>query len=159
MSNVPEWCERDKKFFGPWLLDTSSEGLTAFVAELQFWDGSAHADGGFKYGSNIEANTEWVVTCAALTARKAAMHRLSNGMWECHISEVAIRACRAVGPRYYSEVSETRRAYCAETQTGFWLARSNGHIFVTGNTGRFTVSSKQKYNLKQRNKVETEEVE
>lgn len=140
----PDWCGHDKKFFGPWILNTSPEGLEAFLTETEFWDGSAHADGGFTYGSNIKENVEWVVTVASLVGRKAAIHATNkHGMVVCHISPPHIRATRAITPRYRSIVTEAHRAYCATTETGFWLARSNGHIFVTGNTSRLTYSSKQ----------------
>ena len=141
----PEWCGHDKKVFGPWILNTSPDGLEAFLAETEFWDGSSHPDGGFKFCSSIKENVEWVVTVAALVGRKAAIHATDrHGMTECHISSPHVRAMRAITPRYRSTVSESHRTYCAATQTGFWLARSKGHIFVTGNTGRLTYASTQK---------------
>src|SRR6185369_9015826 len=42
-----------------------------------------------------------------------------------------------VREHHMAVVTERRKTYCAETQTGYWLARHNGHIFVTGNTGRY----------------------
>jgi DNA polymerase len=40
--------------------------------------------------------------------------------------------------KHTEQRSHQLRAYCATTQTGFFLARSHDQIFVTGNTGRFS---------------------
>lgn len=140
---LPRWLSADRKMFGPWLLDTTSDGLTALVDELGYWDGSPHPDGGTRYVSKHRSNVEWATTAAALVGRKASLHDLyADGMSGCHISEE--RAVVAVrGDRHVTRVKRDQRAYCATTRTGFWLARSKGHIFVTGNTDRMTVASKQ----------------
>lgn len=147
----PHWLGHDKKHFGSWLLDTTYDGLVAFVDELVYWDGSPHADGGVRYVSKTEENVTWVTTAAALIGRKASRHTLKADMYSCHISLPTTRACKTIKPtRDVTEVTQTARAYCATTQTGFWLARSNGHIFVTGNTSRMTYASKQGRNKDER---------
>jgi len=141
--SLPSWLSAERKVFGPWVLDTTYAGLEAFVDELAYWDGSFHPDGGFKFCSKIRANVEWATTAAALVGRKASLHApCANGMHEGHFSDK--RATVHVrGNLHVGRATVSTRAYCATTQTGFWLARSKGHIFVTGNTGRMTVSSKQ----------------
>jgi DNA polymerase I-like protein with 3'-5' exonuclease and polymerase domains len=147
----PRWLGHDKKQFGGWLLDTTYEGLVAFVDELVHWDGSPHADGGVRYVSQTEENVIWVTTAAALVGRKASKHILKVDLYSCHISLPTTRACKTIKPaRDVTEVTQPARAYCATTQTGFWLARSNGHIFVTGNTSRMTYASKQGRNKDER---------
>ena len=144
MSFLPSWLGPDKKFFGAWVLDTSAEGLIAFVDEVVHWDGSPHQDSGVSYSSSVKGNVEWVVTAAALVGRKAAMHKTDqHGMTSAHISDIKERPVRALMPRHRSVAKETHQAYCATTQTGFWLARSKGNIFVTGNTSRMSYTSKQ----------------
>lgn len=141
---LPEWLSVERKQFGPWVLDTTQEGLVALVDEVRYWDGSAHQDGGYRYVSKIRENVEWVVTAAALVGKKASLHVLNaDGMSSCHISDE--RPVVTVRPnRHMKAQAGVRRAYCATTQTGYWLARTpDGHIFVTGNTGRMTVDSKQ----------------
>lgn len=141
-SNVPAWL-RGRKVLGPWVLDTTETGLKAFVDELVHWDGCPHPDGGFQYSSAIELNVSWVCTAAALVGYKASEHKRQKALFACHVSHA--RAVRAVRPQSHVRTVETppQQTYCATTQTGFWLARSNGRIFVTGNTSRFTYSSKQ----------------
>lgn len=139
--SLPAWINKDRKVLGSWLLDTSTEGLRAFVDEVVHWDGSHHQDGGVKYTSGARLNAEWVATAAALAGKKASLHAPAQGMQTLHISEQ--RPTVSVVPRQHVvEVRHTAQAYCAVTQTGYWLARSNGCIFVTGNTGRMTYSSK-----------------
>lgn len=133
----PLWLGHDKKHFGPWVLDTTQAGLAAFVDELVHWDGSRHQDGdAVNYNSIISANHDWVGIACALTGLKSQR----NGE-RTHISSQG--AYRTILPRDNRIVNVTAEAFCPVTETGFWLARSNGRIFITGNTGRMTYSSKQ----------------
>lgn len=142
-SDCPPWLTRERKIFGAWVLGTTGDGLRALVEEVEHWDGNPHPDGGVRYASKIRENVEWICTAAALVGLKASLHtKYADGMSGCHIS--AERAVVSVRPsRHMTEVDNLSRAYCATTKTGFWLARSRGHIFITGNTDRMTVSSKQ----------------
>lgn len=151
-SNLPGWLSEDRKVFGPWVLDTTAEGLRAFVDEVVHWDGSPHSDGGLRYVSSIESNVTWVVTAAALVGRKASQHaRNADGLHSCHIPIKSTPAHTAVNPRRdVSLIAEEKGSFCASTQTGFWLARSKGKIFVTGNSGRLTYASKQGKNKDER---------
>jgi DNA polymerase I-like protein with 3'-5' exonuclease and polymerase domains len=140
MSNVPKWLGRDKKFLGPWLLDTTQEGLAAFVDELVHWDGSRHADGNaVKYSSFVRDNLIWAMTTAALVGKKASMHKAASHT--IHVSDGA--AYRDVRTRESYVVHRPAKAFCPMTQTGFWLAKSRDRIFITGNSARMTFSSKQ----------------
>lgn len=144
--SLPSWVKPEHKSLGPWVLDTTLDGLTALINELEHWDGSAHVDGGFRFVSKDRASVEWAVTAAALAGRKAALHKLNaDGMSSCHISDPAVRSVVSVRPsRHVSFENSAKQAFCATTRTGYWLARTpDGHIFVTGNTGRMTVDSKQ----------------
>ncbi|OHD24247.1 MAG: hypothetical protein A2Y38_19975 [Spirochaetes bacterium GWB1_59_5] len=140
VKSIPAWWLPEYKQFGSWVLDTTPEGLNAMVSELEHWDGSTHPDGGFRYISYVEHSISWAVTAAHLAGRQATI--FSDGR-SCHISDMPPRA--QVHPdRHVSMAKERHQAYCATTQTGFWLARSNGKIFITGNTSRMTYSSSQK---------------
>lgn len=139
----PQWMRPERKQLGPWVLDADPVALRAFVEELRYWDGSEHKDGGFRYVSAVEENVLWATTAAALVGIRASAHvRNADGMFSAHFSEGP--ATIMVRPdRHCSEARKPLRAYCATTQTGYWLARSGRHIFITGNTGRMTVDSKQ----------------
>ena len=135
----PEWLTPERKFYGAWLLDSTSDAREAFIEELQHWDGWLDK-GCINYSSSVRSNAEWVVTLCHLTGRSATCAakdrdygRVTN--FSVHIRN---RAYGMVFNKHISPVRQRRMTYCASTQTGFWLARSNGHIFVTGNTWRFS---------------------
>lgn len=139
--DFPEWLPTECKRLGSWTLELD---IPIFLDEIVHWDGSHHADGGVKFGSAKEADVEWVLTLAALDGRKAGRHvPYTNDlgtMYCCHIS--VQRPIAAIRHKNTEDIIDMQRAYCAKTKTGFWLARSKGKIFVTGNTGRMTYSSK-----------------
>lgn len=130
----PEWLTPDRKVFGAWCLNYNPR---AIIDELVHWDGTPHPDGGVKYCSHDPDNLAWVRTLGALCGRKVGLSRST-----CHISE-ARPICTVKTRTHVSTVTNSRRAYCATTQTGYWLARSRGTVFVTGNTGRMTYASSQ----------------
>lgn len=139
-TNLPAWLQKDKKFFGPYLLSVRDKA--AFIDELRYWDGS-ETTYGCKYATSVKENAEWVKTIASLCGVRCGVST-SNGMWLCTISEDGPRAISSVkSHRHVTEIQHTEQAFCAETKTGYWLARSKGTVFVTGNTGRMTYSSKQ----------------
>lgn len=137
--DLPDWLTPERKFFGSWLLDATPEALSALMAELTQWDGFVH-NGSDYYSSSVKDNAEWIRTIAHLTGfganisvKPAARRRQPN-------YNVAIRKrpyCMVRGT-HMREDNTPRVTYCTKTQTGFWLARANGQVFVTGNTGRFS---------------------
>ena len=137
---VPQWWRPEYKFLGPWVLDTTPIGLRDFVLELEQWDGSTHVDGGFRYASSIHSNVEWAATAAHLVGFRA---NIFGDKKNCHISfEIPVATIKP--DKHVQKVECLQQTYCATTVTGFWLARSNGRIFVTGNSSRMTYSSSQK---------------
>ncbi len=143
--SIPSWVTPDRKYLGAWLLDSTEEALKDFIKELEYWDGCAHEDGGCVYYSSIESNADWVCTIAALTGFKARKHAVTKtGVWPVHISDEHVRPIANIIPKtHVSEINRQTHVYCTVTQTGFWLARSKGTIFITGNSHRFTYSSFQ----------------
>ena len=138
--DIPEWLSEDRKFFGAWLLDSTQLAREAFVEELPFWDGTTGAEHR-KYVSGVKLNAEWAHTLCHITNQQASFReeRNTNGN---PIYVVAIKrrntGASAVKWGHTSVVETTKQSYCPETQTGFWLARANGTIFITGNTGRWS---------------------
>lgn len=135
--NYPAWLTPERKFFGPWLLDSAPEARIAFMEELKHWDG--HVQGGqLCYSSSDFVNIEWATIIAHLTGNGAThgTEPASGNRRANYGLRVRTRAHCEILQRHTSTVRDTARAYCATTQTGFWLARSQGRIFVTGNTGR-----------------------
>ena len=143
-ADYPAWLAPERKFFGPWLLDSTEESREAFLDELQHWDGYRNHAGGLCYSSSDEVNAEWAVTMAHLCSRSASTYRAqAKGRRRANYTvSFRERAFAKVGKNDKHLVHASAKTFCASTQTGFWLARSGGRIFVTGNTGRFGGNNK-----------------
>jgi hypothetical protein len=142
--DLPAWLTPERKFFGAWLLDSKVEAREALLQEIQHWDGWVQG-GQVCYSTSVRANADWLATLAHLTGRCASLnihhHRGADGYNRAENYRVQLRQ-RNYGQvsREHSELlnAKSQQAYCATTQTGFFLARCQGRIFVTGNTGRFS---------------------
>jgi DNA polymerase I-like protein with 3'-5' exonuclease and polymerase domains len=142
--SLPSWITKEKKFFDKWILNTEAGGLEAFVRELRFWDGWTHEDGGYGYCSSIEKNVDWAQTAASLAGFKCRKHAESSGIWTIHISDDHVRPIANIVPKtHVRKIACDTPVFCTETVTGYWLARSKGTVFVTGNSHRFTYASYQ----------------
>ena len=137
--DYPTWMTVERKFFGSWLLDSTSEAREALIQELTHWDGWIHAKQ-HCYSSSEKINADWVVTLCHLTGRSASISKKERGDGRRANYSVAIRQrghC-LIRQRHLSLVNNPRATYCTVTETGFWLARRGDRIFVTGNTGRWS---------------------
>lgn len=140
--DVPVWLTRERKVFGPWLLDTTEEARRAFLAELEHWDGDRTA-WNVRYSSKIPANHEWVVTLAHLCG-KSASTREDKGAARTVIREYNKTRTQS---KHWTASPPIPAVYCPTTRTGFWLYRHNGNIAVTHNTGRWAGRGIQPHNL------------
>lgn len=137
--DLPEWLAPERKVFGAWLLDSAPEAREALMQEVQHWDGWVRG-GQVCYSTSEKQNADWLTTLAHLAGRCASTH--------LHERQGRVTSYRVqLRQRNYGQVSQEhsellsskpQQAYCATTKTGFFLARSHGRIFVTGNTGRFS---------------------
>lgn len=143
-ADYPAWLTPERKYFGPWLLDSTEESREAFLDELRHWDGYTNHAACLCYSSSDEVNAEWAVTLAHLCGRSASTYRAQTkgrrrANYTVSFRERAFAKVRKDDKRL---VHEPMKTFCASTQTGFWLARADGRIFVTGNTGRFGGNNK-----------------
>ena len=156
--DYPEWLTPERKYFGTWLLDSTAEAREAFFDELFLWDGYVSP---FEksYCSTVEGNAEWVSVMAHLCGRSAtvrvkAPHRPRQS--PCYEVTVRGRDYIVLQRRPWEDSRKPRLTFCAQTQTGYFLARYNGRIFVTGNTGRSAGSdSMNVQNMPRGSKVRT----
>lgn len=141
--DAPAWLLKSKTF-GAWLLDSTAEAKKDFVEELHHWDGWVQ-NGSQYYCTTSAENAEWVQTMLHLTGFSGRIVTKPPGTKAKKLLYII-----GIRTRNYAQVKApamkiTRKAqqtYCTQTQTGFWLARRNGHIFVTGNTGRWSGGNK-----------------
>lgn len=147
-SDLPSWLRPDRKRFGPWLLDSSYEARKAFLDELVLWDGWKQTAPGASrsslyYCTTDKNNAEWVATISHLCGVGVSLRVKAPGdrvRKPLYIINFSLRSSdrRLVKKGHWSIIRKPQRAFCTKTKTGYWLARSNGTIFITGNTGRFS---------------------
>ena len=123
------------KDFNAWLLDMCPETLDAFLNELPLWDGWKTFNGdALNYSSNNWNNIQWVSTIGHLRNKLChighAAGKDKNG-WKVSIKD---NYSAAFKPPQRKEEYFKGKVYCLNTSTGFFLARSNNHIFITGNS-------------------------
>jgi hypothetical protein len=141
--DCPVWLTPERKQFGPWLLDMTVAARQLFAKELQYWDGN-DSHNQIEYYSTDPVNHEWVQTISHLsghlartTWKAAKKNRVPCGT--THI-RIGVRCSTKTGilKRHWHRRQYAGKVFCPTTQTGFWLCRHNGTVFVTGNTGRFS---------------------
>lgn len=124
--------------------------LEAVIDEVPHWDGLFEgAD--CRYSTTDQGNADFIQFAAHATGRRATISRRVDdrgNMWKplftVHIShkesaksKVCIRG-DSIGIERVP--SPDGRKYCFTTSTGFFLARHNGRVFVTGNSGTSSAS-------------------
>ncbi len=143
-ADYPEWFGPHIKTFGAWLLDSTVRGRKAFIDELALWDGW-HQGGKNHYCTTVKQNAEWVQTLAHLAGVSANILVKTDPRGNRQpLYTVGFRArdYAIVQAGHMKIVQKPAKTYCTITQTGFWLARRDGHIFITGNTGRWSAGNK-----------------
>ena len=134
----PMWLVmfRDKEF-GSWLWDTNP---TVFFDELVRWDGHSSAPNSYQYTTTSKQNADMIQAFAHLSglfARVLEKHRDVEGWSTAYIVNIWLSAPQGHELRDKPNVTHySGEVYCAETQTGYFLVRRNGSVWVTGNSGR-----------------------
>jgi hypothetical protein len=124
-----------------WNLTSSQRGIVA--DECAYWDGSRRKAGAVTFSSRDKATADWVQLCAATsgkTATLSAYSRTDDGVdYSVHIRRNVSRVGLKGGSqkaRVSYEPTPDGFKYCFTIPTSFFVARRNGRIFATGNTGK-----------------------
>jgi DNA polymerase I-like protein with 3'-5' exonuclease and polymerase domains len=133
------------KTFGDWLLKFNLPTLKNFISEVAYWD--SHIRGkSYIYFSAIKENALWVEIIAHLTGLSGAFYKRRNNRYkaaygykegvEQYIYAVNVRPSSKITIRatQWSEEQYTGNVYCLTTTTGYFLARSNDKVFLSGNS-------------------------
>jgi hypothetical protein len=138
--DVPLWLRQFRsKTYGSWLFDESSD---AFFDELPYWDGYRPAPNSIQYCTCNKENADMVQAFAHLSGRAAGIRlkKLSENHknWQdAHVVDIWLTPGNCHEIRNKPVVTPFNgKVYCAETQTGFFLVRRDGRVWVTGNSGR-----------------------
>jgi hypothetical protein len=139
----PSWLEGAKSLPSE-LLGANQETLDVFFDELVHWDGTRSGPSSQCYVSTVKANAELVQTLAHLSGRAANLVERPRGQDGWSTSYLVF--LRNETETRVDKVDWSRRpaegdVYCPTTRTGVFLARHDGTIFFTGNTGRWSGDS------------------
>lgn len=104
----------------------SRHQLSVFLDELKFWLK------GKKYITDKKVNADFIQYAYACMGKRAIIEEY-KGKWEVTLQK---ESKEPMEPLVKEPVKERERKYCFTTSTGMWVARRNGKIFVTGNSGK-----------------------
>jgi hypothetical protein len=137
-----------KKVFAPW--GSSTELCDVVIDEMPHWDGLFEGED-IRFDGTCQETAEFMQYAAHATGRRATISVRTdsrgkdwNPVWTVNIShresaktKVGIRSDSIKVDRV---ASPDGRKYCFTTSTGFFIARHNGRVFCTGNSGTSTCS-------------------
>lgn len=121
---------KSKTYVQDWWRSATVEEMSVILDECFHWDGSG---GSLTYWSRHRSDADFIQFCAHSTGRHASIV-FSSGVWAVKIRKTN-RAC-FTRDNVSDYASIDGRKYCFTTSTGFWIARRNGCVFVTGNSGK-----------------------
>jgi hypothetical protein len=136
---APGWLV--KRHWGPWLLSEGHDPR-AFVDECQHWDGGGHdKDKNLEVCCAQRSDAEWTVTMAHLAGKAGCVtdrlcHKPDGSSKVYFFANIRDQNQWSVKRGDTSVSSHKGKVYCPATETGFFVCRSNGHIWVSGNSGK-----------------------
>ena len=133
----------NSKYFDDMWWQASQEQLFAIADELPRWDGSERKANGASFTSTVKASSDFAQYAFAATGNTASLTHTARAdksdTYDVHVS----RGKEFAGPGRVSSVrlepNPEGYKYCFTMPSTYWLARHNGHIFATGNTGKTRV--------------------
>lgn len=115
------------KEWGPYLLTLGLVERQTFLAELAYWDG-CHVGRGLTYFSHVQGNLEWACAVASVSGWSSRMRPVQD-----HAVFLTPRSETIIKRKDWQQSPSRGFMYCLKTDTGFFLARSHGRTFITGN--------------------------
>lgn len=114
--------------------------LQVICDEVIYWDGRYN---GNSYYSTIKQNADFIQFCFSSCGYRSTIQEDNHRDKTCYIVNRSKRILVGmVGDENFKpEIKITKPLdnefkYCFKTSTSFWIARRNGKIFITGNTGK-----------------------
>jgi len=131
--------------------EASEQQRQIICDEVVHWDGSQKKSGGISFFSRDEASADFVQYCFVSTGRRASkgdQHR-KDGSIDYVVSSVGKgRSGNLMHPRFIgTERPADGKKYCFRVPFTYWVARRNGCVFLTGNTGKSKVTIDYAANL------------
>ena len=135
---MPLWLRtfRDKTF-KMWLLDESADVI---FDELEMWDGCRCGPNSIQYSTINKQNADIIQALAHISGRAATItikNRDRDEWSDAYVVNIWLSpGGRNEIKRKPEKINFSGKVYCAETETGFFLVRRNGKVWITGNSGR-----------------------
>ena len=134
------WPTTKEKTFTPRYWDCSNVQLAIIIDEVKHWDASITKTSCFRYSSKYYKDCEFIQFAAASQGFNTNLYKDERIDKVSYCMDATIRSTRSFANKdrklNIPKVSNGKYKYCFTTSTGFWLARRNGSIFVTGNCGK-----------------------
>lgn len=133
---------RDKHFDDFWY-SASIEQLRVITDEIFKWDGSYLKKGVSSFCSVNKKSADFVQFALASCGYNTKMSLdVRDGRNTCYAVFTSNSNCgiskdyRKPNDAKFDKVVESNKMYCFETNTGFFVVRQNGRVFVSGNSGK-----------------------
>lgn len=132
--HLPDWCPG--RFFPfEWLTQLHPHQREFLIEELVHWDGNkVNGKNQYEYSTKHEENAKWVQTLSHLSNRCSTIIDRENefGKWK-KVSILHNKKTSSFQHKNWTEIEHDDFVYCVQVQSGMFIARQNGKIFVTGN--------------------------
>jgi hypothetical protein len=116
--------------------------LQIVADEFVHWDGCEDDYGGRIFSSTVKEDADFIQYALAATGVRATIAEVeyesknwSRG-YRVYANTGATKLSLRQAPKIEKVPSADGYKYCFETTTGFFIARRNGRIFITGNSGK-----------------------
>lgn len=136
--HMPLWLRTFKdKTFKMWLLDESADVI---FDELELWDGYRCGPNSIQYSTINKQNADIIQALAHLSGRAATIIKKNgrkNNWSEIYVVNIWLTPLGRNEIREKpKEINFSGKVYCAETETGFFIVRRKGKVWITGNSGK-----------------------
>jgi hypothetical protein len=123
-------------------IDATEEQLAIIADEFTYWDGHEDCYGGRVYASVIKENADFIQYALATVGVRSTISLIEhdNEKWKDGYRLYAGTGATLLSMRQAPKIERVPSLdgfkYCFTTSTGFFVARRNGRIFITGNSGK-----------------------
>lgn len=132
-----------KHYTSSWYKVTQTQAEIIYN-EFPYWDGLIHADGEIRFSTTSETDASYIQFICSAVGHRATISKFNDprgdGKWGPHYTVYAVRQldqCVTFRNATYGQIESTDGfKYCFVVPSSFFLARYNGKIFVTGNSGK-----------------------
>lgn len=132
---------RGKRFTGDWWKATPHQ-LAIVFDEMRYWDGHVGAEK-LVYVSAYPEDADFIQYASHVCGHRADVSKVKRQTTkhrDCYWVSVRVGAKNVVTIRETTRVTEIAAVdglqYCFNVPTGFFVARSRGVVFITGNSGK-----------------------